>query len=146
MHLKEVQHIAISVSDMEKSLAFYRDLLGLEVMMDFEVADNRGIETVLGVKGLKMRYVLFNNKGASINLLEIRNPKGENVARKLRPYDQCIHHFAFAVDDAEAVYQELKSNGIEFVSPPQDLGMAKACAFYGPDGEVIELMEFLRRG
>jgi catechol 2,3-dioxygenase-like lactoylglutathione lyase family enzyme len=142
VQLNEVQHIAISVSDIEKSLAFYRDLLGLEVMMDFEVENNPGIETVLGVKGLKMRYVLFNNKGASINLLGITNPKGENVARKLRPYDHGVHHFAFAVDDAEGIYQELRAKGVEFISPPQDLGAAKACAFRGPDGEVIELMQF----
>jgi catechol 2,3-dioxygenase-like lactoylglutathione lyase family enzyme len=139
MKLGEVQHIAISVSDMEEALKFYSGLLGLEVMMDMEMEGDPAIEAILGVKDLKMRYVLFTGNGAQLNLLEFKNPKGENVAKKLQPYDHAIHHIAFAVDDVEAAYEELTAKGIEFISPPQDTGLAKACAMRAPDGVVIEL-------
>ena len=139
MKLGEVQHIAISVSDMEEALNFYSGMLGLEVMMDMEMEGDPAIEAILGVKDLRMRYVLFTGKGAQLNLLEFKNPKGENVAQKLRPYDHAIHHIAFAVDDVEAAYEELTAKGIEFISPPQDTGLAKACAMLAPDGVVIEL-------
>lgn len=141
MKLGEVQHIAISVSDMNKALEFYRDLLGLEVMMDMELDGAPAIEAILGVKNIKMRYVLFSGKGAQLNLLEFKNPKGENVAAKMRPYDQGIHHIAFSVDSVEEAYKELSAKGVEFISPPQDTGLAKANAMLAPDGVVIELFE-----
>ena len=143
MKLGEVQHIAISVSDMEEALRFYCGLLGLDVMMDMELDRDPAIEAILGVKDLKMRYVLLGGEGAKLNLLEFENPKGKNVARKLRPYDQAIHHLAFFVDDIEAAYKELSAKGVEFISPPQDSGIVKTNAMRGPDGVVIELMQFL---
>jgi catechol 2,3-dioxygenase-like lactoylglutathione lyase family enzyme len=142
MKLGDIQHIAIGVSDMEKSLAFYRDLLGLEVVADFEVEGNPGIEAVFGVTNLSMRYVLFASQGTSINLLEFRNPKGKNVARAQRACDQAIHHIAFIVDDVDAIHRELSVKGVEFTCPPQDLGLPRACAMRGPDGEIIELMQY----
>lgn len=141
MKLGEVQHIAISVSNMDEALGFYSDMLGLDVMMDMEMEGDPAIEAILGVKNLKMRYVLFSGTGAQLNLLEFKNPRGENVAEKLRPYDHAIHHIAFSVDDVEAAYRELGEKGITFISPPQDTGLAKACALRGPDGVIIELFE-----
>jgi len=141
MKIGEVQHIAISVSNMDEALEFYCGLLGLEVMMDMELERDPAIEAILGVKDIKMRYVLFTGMGAKLNLLEFKNPKGENVAAKLRPYDQGIHHIAFSVDDVEAAYKELSAKGVKFISPPQQTGLAKANAMLGPDGVVIELFE-----
>jgi catechol 2,3-dioxygenase-like lactoylglutathione lyase family enzyme len=141
MKLGPVQHIAVSVGDMEKALEFYCGVLGLEVMMDMEMEGVPAIETILGVKDTKMRYVLFSGQGAQLNLLEFKNPKGKNIAAKMRPFDHGIHHIAFAVDDVEAAYEELKAKGVEFISPPQDAGVAKANALRGPDGVVIELFE-----
>ncbi|UCD58990.1 MAG: VOC family protein [Candidatus Hydrogenedentota bacterium] len=145
MKLGEVQHIAISVSNMEEALKFYRDLLGFDVMMDMDLEGDNAIEAILGVKDIKMRYVLLDSEGTKLNLLEFRNPKGENMARKLRPYDQGIHHFAFVVDDIGAAYKELSAKGVEFISPPQNSGIVKANAMRGPDGVIIELMQFLTR-
>lgn len=141
MKLGEVHHIAISVSDMDKALEFYCGILGLDVMMDMELENDPAIEAMFGVKNIKMRYVLFTGKGARLNLLQFKNPKGENMARKLRPYDHAIHHIAFVVDDAEAAYKELSAKGVEFICPPQDTGLAKANALRGPDGVVIELFQ-----
>lgn len=141
MKIGQVQHIAISVSDMEEALRFYSGLLGLEVMMDMELENDPAIEAILGVKNIRMRYVLFSGMGARLNLLEFKRPKGENVARKLRPCDHGIHHLAFVVDDVEAAYKELSAKGVEFISPPQQTGLAKANAMRGPDGVVIELFE-----
>ncbi|GAB4344026.1 MAG: methylmalonyl-CoA epimerase [Candidatus Abyssubacteria bacterium] len=141
MKIGEVQHIAISVSNMEEALKFYCGLLGLEVMMDMELEGDPAIEAILGVKNIKMRYVLFSGKGARLNLLEFKNPKGENLAKKMRPYDQGIHHIAFVVDDVEAAYRELSAKGVEFISAPQQTGLAKASSMRGPDGVVIELFE-----
>ncbi len=145
MKLGEVQHIAISVSDMEEALKFYCGLLGLEVMMDFNQEGDPGIEAVFGLKGLKMRYVLLQNEGSKLNLLEFKNPRGENIARKFRPYDHGIHHFCFTVDDIDAAYNELSAKGVEFTSPPQDMGLARIIAMRGPDGVSIELIQFLTR-
>ena len=141
MKLGQVQHIAISVSNMNEALKFYRDILGLEVMMDMEMEGSPALEAILGVEGLKMRYVLFSGKGAQLNLLEFKNPRGENVAAKMRPFDHGIHHIAFAVDDVEAAYKELSAKGVEFISPPQDTGLAMANAMLGPDGVVVELFQ-----
>ena len=85
----------------------------------------------------------WGGEGAKLNLLEFRSPKGENVARKLRPYDQAIHHFAFIVEDIEAAYKELSARGVKFICPPQDTGIVRANAMLGPDGVVIELMQFV---
>ncbi|RJP73399.1 MAG: VOC family protein [Candidatus Abyssobacteria bacterium SURF_17] len=141
MKIGEVQHIAISVSNMEEALKFYVDLLGLEVMMDMELEGDPAIESLLGVKNIKMRYVLFTGKGARLNLLGFKNQKGENIAKRMRPYDHGIHHIAFIVDNVEDAYKELGSKGVEFISAPQQTGLAKAATMRGPDGVVIELFE-----
>jgi catechol 2,3-dioxygenase-like lactoylglutathione lyase family enzyme len=141
MKVGAVQHIGVSVSNMEEALGFYRDLLGLEVMMDMEMTGDAAIEALLGVRDIKMRYVLFSGKGALLNLLEVKQPRGENVARKLRPQDHAIHHIAFSVDDVDAAYEELKASGVEFLSPPQDTGLARAVSMRGPDGVIVELFQ-----
>jgi catechol 2,3-dioxygenase-like lactoylglutathione lyase family enzyme len=126
---------------MEKALEFYRDLLGLEVMMDMELNGAPAIEAIFGIENIKMRYVLFDGIGAKLNLLEFKSPRGEGLAEKMRPYDHGIHHIALSVDDIDAAYQELGAKGVEFISPPQDTGIARANAIRGPDGVVVELFE-----
>ena len=54
--IKSLGHVALGVSDMERSLAFYRDLLGMEAVMDLDIADDR-IARVIGVPGATCRIV-----------------------------------------------------------------------------------------
>jgi catechol 2,3-dioxygenase-like lactoylglutathione lyase family enzyme len=143
MKFGAVQHIAISVSNMEEALKFYCGLLGFETMTDMELKGDPAIETAFGVKNIMMRYVLLNNEGATLNLLEFTSPRGKNIAEKFRPYDHGIHHLAFVVDDVEATYKELSTKGACFISPPQNFGMAKGNFIQGPDGVMIELVQFL---
>lgn len=131
-----LDHIAISVSDMKRSLEFYRDTLGLEVVKDTRICDE-SIGRVIGVPDAKCRIVHLKLGNAFIELFEYCQPQGQNVADTLNQYDHAIIHFAFGVDCFDEFILRLKRKGVEFVSEPVEFRPGVWCVYFrGPDGEM----------
>lgn len=147
-----IAHVGITVRDMEKSILFYRDVLGLELVGDMKM---QGIETerLTQIKGAKLRVVYFNSnkdlKAPPIELIEFIGNKENN-----KPYEKIsnsgISEICFYVDDIDKIYQNLKEKGVEFLSSPQlfDLtnqgyGKSKAVYFRDNNGIVLELIEYI---
>jgi catechol 2,3-dioxygenase-like lactoylglutathione lyase family enzyme len=146
--LGAVAHVGITVRDMEKSVRFYRDLLGLKVIGDITV-EGENISTVTQVEGAKLRAVYLGSvedlKAPPIELLHFIEPASEGT-----PYtglaNPGITEVAFWVKDIEETYTRLRDQGVDFYSPPQlfDLegyGKVKALYFRDPDGITLELMQ-----
>ena len=146
--ISEVDHIAITVSDMEKNLAVYRDLLGMEVLIDTEITGPE-IGTLLGITGARIRTIILK-KGEStkgmVELLEV-SPAGNPSHEEARPQDVGPFLLSFEVEDVEKKYQEFLSRGVQFISPPRSLeaGLlwtAKAVILHAPDGVLVELVQY----
>lgn len=136
-----VNHTGISVADMDRSLRFYVDVLGLELVLDLDVVDQPGLETVVGMAGVVGRVVFLDVGDTRIELWEYRSPVGALIRADHIPADRGVTHVAFTVDDVDAMYRRLTEAGVTVLSPPQDLGLHKTMYARGPDGEYVELLE-----
>ena len=144
MAITNIRHTGIVVSDMQRSLRFYRDLLGMEVWADFK--DNSQIvQDVTNVPGANIRMVkLKAADGMSIELLQyLSHP--QDVPKPVEACDVGCNHVALQVDDLDALHEHLTSEGIRFHSPPNVLsdGGAKVTYCRDPEGVIIELVEIL---
>ena len=136
--MKGISHIAIGVSDMTRSLPFYRDLLGLEVMLDSEEKFGSGSR-----HAVYMRWA--NNSGFLVLSQTLgREPSG----KPLRLHQVGLHHFAFWVDDLEQRVEKLKGAGVKIVVEPyaadsiaygeKSGGKVLTCLFEDPDGTILQ--------
>ena len=142
--LKAIRHAGIVVSDMETSLRFYRDLLGMEVWADF-TDDSAYVQKMTGVEGADIWMVkLKAADGGSIELLQYRShPQGVPPPR--RSCDVGINHLAVQVEDVDVLYETLREEGIQFNAPPgiSPDGGAKVAYCRDPEGVIVELVELL---
>ena len=146
MKTKGVSHIAVGVRDMEKSLEFYRDLLGFEVARD-EVQPIRGMLPALYKdEHSERRAVTLHWKGNDEAFLVLSEHTDKPVSGEAIKLDQIgVHHFAFWVEDLPGVYEELKAKGASFVVPPTKAktaqGTFNSAFLYDPDGILVQLDE-----
>lgn len=147
--LGAVAHIGITVRDMDKSLRFYRDLLGFAVLGEATIVGDEA-DTLTHEKGVKLRVVYIHSakdvKGPPLELLHFVEPAGDGKAPYPRLTNPGITEVAFWVRDIEKTYTELCDRGVKFFSPPQlfeleGLGKAKAVYFWDPDGTTLELIQ-----
>ena len=142
--MKAIRHFGIVVTDIEKSLKFYRDLLGLEIKRDM-LEEGKFIDTISGIKNVKVRTVkMAADDGYLIELLWYKShPRKRRKNNDI--YNIGASHHAFTVDNLDYEYKRLKENGVKFNCPPQISpdGKAKVVFCYDPDGAPIELVEEL---
>lgn len=141
--VKNIRHTGIVVDNLQKSLFFYRDLLGFKVEKQMEEKGSY-IDKVLALEGVEVTTVKMKAPdGAMIELLEYYSH-----SKKLEPdqiVDIGIRHIAFTVDNLDSEYQRLKAEGIFFNSSPEVSpdGYAKVAFCRAPEGTFIELVEVL---
>ena len=143
MTVTNIRHTGIVVSDMERSLRFYRDLLGMEIWADF--CDNSGyVQAVTDVPGANVRMVkLKAADGVSIELLQyLAHPR--DVPEPNKAHDVGCNHVALQVDDLDTLYEKLSAEDIHFHAPPTvSPDGAKVTYCRDPEGVIIELVEIL---
>ena len=141
LDFRDFSHITVRVSDMERSLAFYRDGLGLRVIFDVSL-DGAGLEAVTGSKGSKGRMVGLLVPGAgrvSIELLGFEHPKSERPPQgRFTGYS----NISLSVDDLDAAHAECLARGLRPLQKPVDVGGVRMFFLADPDGTAIELIEF----
>ena len=144
MRAKNIRHTGIVVTDMERSVEFYRDLLGLEPVIDF-TEEGEYINAISDLTGVRLRMVkLVAEEGGMVELLEyLSHPDQRAPGNRLCEIGPT--HVSFTVDDVDAVYQAWSDKGIPFNSPPQVSpdGKAKVTFCRDPDGTSLEIVEEL---
>jgi lactoylglutathione lyase len=144
--LRGVHHAGVTVANLDRSLAFYRDVLGLEV---FAVAERRNetIGAIVGYPGaaIKLAFVGVPGDSARVELLEYMEPRGDGPdGETFRP---ATGHVCFRVDDIDDLYVQIADAGYTPRSPgPVSITEgpnAGARAFYvrDPDGYTVELFQ-----
>ena len=141
--MKAIRHIGIVVSDLEKSIYFYRDLFGFRITRQMEESGDY-IDKMLALSRVKVTTVKMTAPdGQMIELLKFHTHLNEQKPRDINNVG--ITHIAFAIDDLSDEYNRLKNEGVPFNSPPQLSldGCAKVAFCRAPEGIFIELVEVL---
>lgn len=141
MTITRVNHTGISVSDMDRSLTFYRDLLELDVIFDSDVPGNERLSSVVGMANARGRVVWLRAGDTMIELWQWDNPVGRALASDYNPSDKGVTHFALQTDNVDELYRKVTDAGYHANTTPQDLGLHKTTYIKGPDGEIIEILE-----
>ena len=145
-----IHHFSIACSDADRSLAFYRDLFGLELVSDREVEAGGFVEDVTGVAGARVRIVHLSGHGANLELLEYAEPRGDLRARE--PNHAGSAHVCFTTHDLDETCATFRSRGVKIrsrdgapvtvVGGPNDGG--KGLYIEDPDGNAVEIVELAR--
>jgi catechol 2,3-dioxygenase-like lactoylglutathione lyase family enzyme len=137
-----IHHTAISTPDLERALVFYRDLLGADVVTDFEwPAGMEVADQILGLRGSSARAVMLRLGNAMIELFEFSSPTPASGDPERPVCNHGITHLCLDVSDVDAEYERLRAAGMRFHCPPQDLGAVRTTYGRDPDGNVVELQE-----
>lgn len=116
--LRDLAYTVIYVGDIDKSTAFYRDILAIP--LDFAAPG----------------WVQFKSRGAALVL----HPKLEHQSNA----SDAKVHITFRVEDLNAVYAALTSRGVQFAAPPATVGFGKHTTLFDPDGNAIDLIEWAK--
>ncbi|MEW6055122.1 MAG: VOC family protein [Bdellovibrionota bacterium] len=141
--ITHIRHVGIVVSDLEKSLKFYRDLLGFTVHKQAEETGSY-LDQMLALEGVRVTTVKM--KAPDGNLIELLNFASHRRSHRSRETCEVgITHFAVTVPDIDDAYQKLRAAGVVFNAPPQRSpdGYAKVTYCKDPDGSFVELVEVL---
>lgn len=143
--VRNIRHFGIVVRDMERSLAFYRDLLGMEIRNRKE---EKGLylDTLLGVEnGEILTAKLSSGAGSSLlELIEFTSPRDPDPRRR-EVNSVGPTHIALTVVDLGKLSAALRENGIQFLSEPIVSPDKKVKLVFcrDPDGNLVELVEEL---
>jgi catechol 2,3-dioxygenase-like lactoylglutathione lyase family enzyme len=144
-----VDAVGMTVSDMERALAFYTGVLPFEKVSDVEVA-GAAYEHLTGVFGVRMRIVGLRLGDERLELTEFVAPRGRPAPVDARSNDRWFQHVAIVVRDMDAAYATLRNTRVEHASTgPQTLpdwnpaaGGIRAFYFKDPDGHPLEIIWF----
>ena len=139
---KRADHVAISVKDMEKAIAFYRDVVGMEKVLDreFDVPMGR----LIGVEGTQVRIVHMELDGLIVELFDYRYPEGREPRPDHRQSDYGLTHIGFMVEDFWGTYQHLLDHEVEFLGEPVEIRPGVFVAYFrGAEYEVCEIREIV---
>jgi len=145
-----VSHVAIGVRDMERSLKFYRDLLGLEVRFD-SVQSIGGMPALYAnpEKGKRRAVHLHYGKGPASGFLVLSEMPGGTPGQAIKLDQVGISHFSWWVDDLRGMCEKLKAAGVKMLVAPAEADSSAfgdppgkkylTCLFEDPDGIIVQL-------
>jgi catechol 2,3-dioxygenase-like lactoylglutathione lyase family enzyme len=143
-----IHHFALTVHDMERSLAFYCGLFGLEVASDRTV-ERDYVEQITAVPGAHVRLVHLSGYGLCVELLEYLEPRGAERARSLP--DAGSAHICFLTDDLDAEVARLRAAGATFRSLPVVTTSGpnrggRGIYIEDPEGNAVEVVQVAATG
>jgi catechol 2,3-dioxygenase-like lactoylglutathione lyase family enzyme len=137
-----MDHVALSVRDMERAIAFYRDVIGMEKVFDREF--DKPMARLIGIDGTRVRIVHMRMGDAIVELFDYHYPPGREPRPDARQSDYGLTHIGFRVEDFWATHRRLKEQGVRFLGEPVEIRPGVFVAyFYGAEYEVCEMREIL---
>lgn len=148
MTLELIHHVGLVVKDLDRSIYFYHDILGMQFANEptpwFEGPE---LEKGVRVPGGKLRQVsLWVDDRSTLELIEYASPQPSFNGGPVVNNHRGAAHVCFKVADIHAKKKELESHGIEFYTEPNvvdegPLAGWRWCYFSDPDGLALELVE-----
>ena len=132
MAVKRIDHIAVVVDDIETSLAFWRDALGMDMTHLEEV------------KGQESIIAFLPTGGSEVELVK-PTTETSGVAKYLAKRGPGMHHICLEVDNLEAMLADMKARGVKLINETPTIGAGgKKIAFIHPssaNGVLVELYQ-----
>lgn len=148
MGVQSIYHTGVVVGNLERSLKFYVETLGLKIERPTRELAGEWISAATGHPNTRLRMVwVGTGDDYSIELLEYQQPLGDKGPNMGRRNDVGAMHIGMIVDDVHAWYERLSAQGVTFAGPPPPKQDAKfpwarcAVCLQDPDGNWIELLE-----
>jgi catechol 2,3-dioxygenase-like lactoylglutathione lyase family enzyme len=141
-----VDHTGITVSNLERSLTFWRDILGFE-FSHFAHQASEMAEQITGVKGAELKLAVVKAPGGHrIELLEYLAPADRKRNVDLRPCDVGHVHVALTVENLEPLLEKIALSDWKAAGKPQTLTAGpnagkRVIYVRDPDGTTIEFMQ-----
>src|SRR5512134_3456036 len=130
--VKQINHVAVVVDNMEKALSFWRDALGIELHELRDVPAENSQVAFLPLSGSEVELVLPTTEDSGI-------------AKYLAKRGPGMHHICLEVDDIEGMLSQLKSKGMHLINEePRTAADGKRYAFIHPEstsGVLVELYQ-----
>ena len=131
-HVKQINHVAVVVDDMDKALSFWRDALGMELHELRDVPAENSQVAFLPLQGSEVELV----RPTSVD---------SGIAKFLAKRGPGMHHICLEVDDIEGMMSQLKSKGVRLINDePRTASDGKKYAFIHPEstsGVLVELYQ-----
>jgi lactoylglutathione lyase len=145
--LGDLHHLGLTVADIERSIHFYRDLLGMTLIRRRPHADNDYLALQTGYPGVVLNVASFKvspDSPQSLEVVQYMNHVG-SLAETATNRPGNIH-LCLTVDDLRACHADLKSKGVRFKSEPVAITAGPNAGglvvyFYDPDGYTLELFQ-----
>ena len=145
--ISAVHHIGLTVADIERSIKFYRDLMGMELIGRRPSVKSDYVARQTGYKDVELNVASFRVGPNSPQTLEVV----QYMTNKCEPSNQATNrpgnsHLCMLVDDLRASYEDLAAKGVRFKSEPVEITAgpnAGGLAIYlsDPDGYTLELFQ-----
>ena len=140
-----ISHIAVCVRDLDKSLAFYRDILGMEVVFD-QVQDTTsgGLPHVYqhARKTRRTVHLKFGQDNNNPRLVVTSHPNEGPDGNPIKLDQVGLSHYSFSVPDTKALMADLTAKGVQLAAPPEvwadDQGKVSSFYVYDPDGILVQ--------
>jgi catechol 2,3-dioxygenase-like lactoylglutathione lyase family enzyme len=116
----EVGHAVIMVSDHEKSLRFYKDIMGFKPIFQ-SVLEGKELDQITGIPQVKLKVCLLgkeNVNAGKVDIMQCLSHKAKPLPRDTSISDCGLRFIAFRVDDIDRACNVLKGEGIRFISEP----------------------------
>ena len=150
--IKGIDHVTIVVSDLDASIKFYTETLGLRRAGGAHL-QGEWTKAVLGLEGVvaDVSYLVSPEVGTRLELLCFEQPQSEASPVNSIPSTIGVRHIAFRVEAMDGMVKHLREMGVKFlgdgVSLPADVesggsGQKTLCYFLDPDGVLLELAEY----
>ena len=138
-----VNHTSFTVSDLDKAVAFFRDVLGGTVLSVAERPKDYS-ERVTGIPGARLYIGYVELGGHKIELIQYLEGRGTTL--DVSTNNVGSGHICFDVDDAHVLQRALQAKGVRFVAEPMEIPIGAnkggfATYFKGPDGITIEFIQ-----
>lgn len=140
--IKAIRHVGVVVSNLEKALSLWRDILGFTVIRQMEEAGAH-VDAMMGLSGVRVTTVKLAAKdGSMVELLKFHSHPDKD-AWTGTPFSTGITHIALTVGDMDKAVREMKNAGVRFPADPQLSPDGKVKVIYAsaPDGLLLELVE-----
>ena len=144
MRAKAISHIAVCVRDLDRSLAFYRDILGMTVTLD-AVQDTRGgsrTQTYKHQRDTRRVAHLRWDRSQEPYLVMTCHPGGQTDGNPIKLDQVGVSHFSFTVDDLPGLAEELLAKGVDIPGGIDTFKNAQGAlsSFYvlDPDGILVQ--------
>ncbi|RPJ78304.1 MAG: VOC family protein [Alphaproteobacteria bacterium] len=129
-------HLALAVSDLERSIYFYCQIIGFQIIENYSWGlEGNFLDQMLGAKLISGKAVMVGSGNAFLELFEYEGTR--EVSKLEKPVHFCIY-----TDDIENLYQKVSEYGAGSLHPPMNTQLGTSLAFIkDPDGYLIELLQ-----